>query len=75
MLNGGEKSWKKKASNITRLLMIISCFCGGEFKPTRKDTLCLENKVVQIIHFKCKLCGQFFYSDEKEKELDWEGLR
>ena len=41
----------------------------------RKDKLCLEDRVMEIIHFQCRLCGKVVYSDLQERETDWDGLR
>jgi len=73
---GGEESHRKmEARNITCLLMILICFCGGDFKVLHKHTLCLIDQPYQIIDFKCKLCGKIIYGDLQPKENDWKGLR
>jgi len=57
--------------------MIYMDYCkqGHEFEVVQKDKLCLSGGVKEIMHFKCKLCGKFWYTDLQERELDWEGLR
>jgi len=73
---GGEESHgKMEARNITCLLMILNCFCGGDYKVFRRQTLCLTDQVYQIVDYKCKLCGQMAYGDLQPKENDWEGLK
>jgi len=51
------------------------CKMGHIFTVIRKDRLCLDNGVHEIVHFRCKLCGKITFSELQEKELDWEGLR
>jgi len=50
------------------------CKCE-EWKVIRKDKICLDDKVMEIIHYKCKLCGKVVFSDTQEQEFDWEGLK
>jgi len=51
------------------------CKTGHIFEVARKDSLCLNDGVHEILHFKCKLCGRITYSELQEKESDWEGLQ
>ena len=58
--------------NVKRLIKMCKC---EEWKVIRKDRLCLNDRVVEVVHFKCRLCGKVAYSDELDKENDWEGLK
>jgi hypothetical protein len=57
------------------VLIVDYCKTGHIFEVARKDRLCLNDRVHEILHFKCKLCDKTTYSELQEKELDWEGLR
>tara|TARA_Y100000310_G_C20658536_1_gene803358 strand:- start:579 stop:743 length:165 start_codon:yes stop_codon:yes gene_type:complete len=51
------------------------CLCGEEFKVSKKFVQCDEEGSLEIVEWKCKLCGYTIISDKLEKERGWEGLR
>lgn len=54
---------------------MCGCYCGGEWKVIRRDVLTTEEGTKVIIHFKCRLCGYTFQSDEMDDEKDYDDLR
>lgn len=66
---------QKYASLFFLLALCFYCYCGSEFKVTKRHPQCYPDNTYVILQWQCRGCGKQVTSDLIEKENDYEGLR